>query len=98
MTYRFKVLVFACFGFVFSLWWFGVNNQVTTVNIAELAYTPQEYAQDMSKIYFDLGQGSERRGDFVAAVAAYQEALKHNPEAVEVQQHLKACQNRMRQV
>ena len=97
MTSRLKAIIFVCFGFVFSLWWFGVNNQVTP-NLAEQAYTPQDYAQDMCKIYSDLGRGSEQRGDFAAAVTAYQAALKHNPENKEIRHRLNFCQNKLKPI
>jgi uncharacterized protein HemY len=72
---------------VFSLWWFGVNNQ----SMEENFYSKEEYHQDLSKIYFDLGRSAERRKDFQAAIRAYRIALEHQPDLSEANANLSHC-------
>ncbi len=74
---------------VFSLWWFGINNP----SMEENFYSKEEYHQDLSQIYFDIGRHAERRGDFDAAIRAYHIALEHTPHLVEAKKHLLYCLN-----
>jgi hypothetical protein len=72
---------------VFSLWWFGVNNQ----SMEENFYSREEYHQDVSKIYFDLGRSAEQRGDVRAAIRAYRISLEHMPDFADAQKRLRLC-------
>jgi tetratricopeptide (TPR) repeat protein len=72
---------------VFSIWWFGINNQ----SMEENFYSREEFHQDLCQIYFDLGRIAERRGDVQAAIRAYHIALEHLPNFAQASEHLYAC-------
>lgn len=57
----------------------------------EALYTQEEFNQDISKLYFDLGQLSQKRGDYQKAIAPYATALEHNPNDLEIYDHLGYC-------
>lgn len=87
MLYKFKPLIITCGCIVFSLWWFGLNNQ----SLDEKVYTREAHNQDISKIYCDLGCSSEARGDWVSAINLYTTALQHTPELREIYDRLGNC-------
>lgn len=87
MLHRFKPLIIIICCIIFSLWWLGLNNETAT----ERLYPKEEYAQDISKIYFDLGKISQARGDVIAAIHAYSNALHHKPDFQEAYYLLGTC-------
>ena len=87
ILYKLKPLIIACFCIVFSLWWFGLNNQ----SLDEKIYTRDAHNQDISKIYYDLGRSSEGRDDLVSAIKLYSMALHHTPERQEIYNCLANC-------
>lgn len=72
---------------VFSLWWFGINNP----SMEENFYSKEEYHQDLSQIYFDIGRHAEQRGDLNTAIRAYHIALEHMPHLAEAANRLARC-------
>lgn len=87
MLFRLKPLALATCCIIFCMWWFGVNNQ----SIGDTYYPKADYVQDLSKIYFDLGQFAEKRNDFNAASIHYQKALDVKPDFQEAHEQLRLC-------
>jgi hypothetical protein len=87
MLFRLKPLAIATCCIIFCMWWFGVNNQ----SIEDTIYPKSDYVQDLSKIYFDLGQFAEKRNDFHTASIHYKKALDVNPKLTEAQERLHLC-------
>lgn len=86
MLQRFKpLIVFGCC-LAFSLWWFLATNRT-----AESYYTREEYYQDLSKIYSDLGQASYERNDLKAAIDAYKEAITLDPSLLKIYDRIGIC-------
>ena len=56
-------------------------------------YTVEDFSQDTSKIYFDMGVFAQKRGDWQSAIRFYQAALDHNHSFHEAEHFLKFCLN-----
>lgn len=88
-----KMIIFTVFCVFFSLWWFGGYNQSQSID--EYYYPHEDYANDMSKIYFDMGCFAQNRGDFASAINFYNEALRIKKDFDKAYEHLKLCQARI---
>lgn len=85
-SYR-KLTVAGC-GILFCLWWFGgLSNQPND----EKFYPKEDYAQDISKIYCDMGSLAEQRHDAQAAIKWYSSALFHKPDLYDACYRLSVC-------
>jgi tetratricopeptide (TPR) repeat protein len=89
MSRNFKLLLFVC-STVFCLWWF-VGFKSTEASLSE--YPRQDYVQDVSKIYFDLGCTAQKRNDHKAAFEYFEKALEINPDHIEAAQKIQAYKN-----
>ncbi len=87
MLFRLKHLALATCCIIFCMWWFGVNNQ----SIDDMYYPKSDYIQDLSKIYFDLGQFAEKRNDFRTASIDYKKVLDINPNHQEALERFRLC-------
>ena len=63
---------------------------------ADLGYSISDFNEDMSKLYFDLGLFSQRRGDFEKAIKSYTLALDHNPESSICFENLEFCKKQLK--
>jgi len=63
---------------------------------SEQGYTIHEFNEDMSKIYYDLGNFSLRRGDFQSAIKSYSIALAHNPEHSTCIKNIELCKENLK--
>jgi hypothetical protein len=88
MRYKVKITTVIGSCIVFSLWWFGVNNQ----SIDERVYPKEEYSEDLSRVYYDLGKSAQRRNDWSAAIRHYTTALNFKPDLTAAHNSLCTCQ------
>jgi len=86
MIYRFRPLIIAVCSIIFSLWWFGAQNFAI-----ETIYTHEDFCQDISRIYNDLGDFALKRGDYSAAHNAYNIAIEHRPDHQDLYKKLELC-------
>src|SRR5271157_2885627 len=87
MKFRLKHLVFICSGLFFSLWWFGGYNK----SVDEQWYPREEYDEDISKVYFDLGNAAYKRNDFTAAIKHFNTTLLNKCDQLEAYDKLGIC-------
>ncbi|MFH1254777.1 MAG: hypothetical protein V1646_05115 [bacterium] len=59
-------------------------------------YTINEFNEDVSKIYSDLGAFSQRRGDFQGAIKSYTRALAFNPEHSICLNNIEICKKKLK--
>jgi len=59
-------------------------------------YTINEFNEDVSKIYSDLGLFSQRRGDFQGAIKSYKRALAFNPEHSICLSNIEICKKKLK--
>lgn len=58
---------------------------------SQYEYTIKDWNQDAGKLYFDIGQASQKRQDLQSAIKAYTTALKNNPYYLECYDYLGIC-------
>jgi len=92
MRYNVKLITVLSSCLVFSLWWFGVNNQ----SIDERVYPKEEYSEDLSRVYYDLGKSAQRRNDWSAAIRHYTTALNFKPDLMAAHQSLALCHRKQK--
>jgi hypothetical protein len=92
MRYKLKLATIVGSCIVFSLWWFGVNNQ----SIDERVYPKEEYFEDLCRVYYDLGQSAQRRHDLNAAIRHYTTALHLKPNFVAAHRKLALCHQKQK--
>src|SRR5271154_2057772 len=78
-------------GFLLLLAWNLLSRTKKIQQEMDESYTVQDFSQDASKIYFDLGCFAQKRGDFTAAIKFYQAALSHKDNFHDAVHHLKLC-------
>jgi tetratricopeptide (TPR) repeat protein len=61
------------------------------------SYSIREFNEDMSKIYYDLGNFSLRRGDFQSALKSFSIALAHNPQHSTCIKNIELCKEKLKQ-
>ena len=83
---RFPAVILS--GVLFISWSFVSNLKR---NAVEDMYTLQDYLQDSSKIYFDLGRAAQNRGDYENAIKFYRIVLNHKPDHTEAHHNLTLC-------
>jgi len=81
MFSRIRYSFFICSGFVLGLVLLGLRSN--SIGSIEHLYSHQEYSQDLSKIYHDLGALSVKRNDHSKAIKSYTEAIKTKPDYLE---------------
>ncbi len=59
-------------------------------------YTINEFNEDVSKIYSDLGLFSQKRGDFQGAIKSYTRALEYNPEHAICLSNIEICKKKLK--
>ena len=62
----------------------------------DMGYSTRDFNEDMSKLYYDLGTLSQRRGDFEKAIKSYTLALDHNPESSICWESLELCKKKLK--
>jgi tetratricopeptide (TPR) repeat protein len=62
----------------------------------DIGYSTRDFNEDMSKLYYDLGALSQRRGDFEKAIKSYTLALDHNPESSICWENLEFCKKKLK--
>ena len=63
---------------------------------SDQGYTIHDFNEDMSKVYYDLGRFSQRRGDFQSAIKSYTLALAHNPEHSICMNNIEICKEKLK--
>lgn len=81
MISKLKLSIFIGTGFILSLWLLAIRTN--SIGSIEHLYSRQEYSQDLSKIYYDLGTLSHKRKDHTKAIDAYTAAIKTKPDFLE---------------
>ena len=76
---------------LFVAWSFFLRAKPT--NRRDDGYTIQDYAQDASRIYFDLGKFAQTRNDWETAIKFYKMALSLNQNFQPAVKHLEMCLN-----
>jgi tetratricopeptide (TPR) repeat protein len=75
---------------VFGYWYLGSVKQQDFPSFDDLiSYTVEDCHNDMSRIYYDLGNLSLRRGDFSRALVSFSKALKYNSHLLPASDKLK---------
>jgi hypothetical protein len=59
-------------------------------------YPVNDFKEDISKIYSDLGAFSQRRGDFQSAIKSYTRALAYKPEHSICLNNIKICKKKLK--
>lgn len=62
----------------------------------QIVYTIDEFNEDLSKIYSDLGAFSQRRGDFQGAIKSYTRALTFNPNHSTCLNNIEICKKKLK--
>jgi len=81
MLSRFKRPLFIGSGFLLGLWLLGIKTN--SIGSIEQIYSQQEYCQDLSKIYHDLGVLAHKRNDHAKAIDGYSKAIQTKPDFLE---------------
>ena len=62
----------------------------------DMGYSNQDFNEDTSKLYYDLGALSQSRGDYEKAIKSYTLALDHNPESAICWENLEFCKKQLK--
>jgi tetratricopeptide (TPR) repeat protein len=87
---RFRIPTIILGSLLFVAWSLFSRSKKNRTELEEM-YTVQDFSQDASKIYCDLGLFAQKRGDFKTAIKFYQIALSHKDNYQDAVSHLKLC-------